>query len=53
MESLEKEYERWRTAFGQDMSKRDYFERLLNLEDTGIAVKSVIGYLPRKQFEAT
>jgi hypothetical protein len=53
MRNLEAEYERWRTAFGGDMGRREYFERLLPLDETGAAVKKVIAYMQRKQFEAT
>jgi hypothetical protein len=53
MKNLEKEYERWRTAFGADMGRREYFGHLLALEETGAAVKKVIAYMQRKQSEAT
>jgi len=52
MKNLEGEYERWCKAFGEEISKREYFERLLNLDETGAAVKSVIVYVRQRQVEA-
>ena len=47
MKNLEDEHEKWRTAFGQEMAREDYFGHLLRLQETGAAVKEVIGYIQR------
>jgi len=52
MKNLEREYERWCKAFGEKISEPEYFERLLNLDETGAAVKSVIVYVRQRQLEA-
>jgi len=48
MKNLEDGHEKWRTAFGQQMAREDYFGHLLRLQETGAAVKEVIGYIQRK-----
>ena len=48
MKNLEDGYEKWRTAFGQEIAREDYFGYLLRLQETGAAVKEVIGYIQRK-----
>jgi len=52
MKNIEDQYQRWRTAFGEEMGRLEYFDQLLCLEETGVAVKKVIEYLRRKQPEA-
>ncbi|HXZ90896.1 MAG TPA: hypothetical protein VEG61_07525 [Candidatus Dormibacteraeota bacterium] len=46
---MERQYEAWRVAFGETMSRDDYYDRLRNLTETGNAVKVVIEYLQNKK----
>jgi hypothetical protein len=50
--NLDREYERWRVAFGEELTRREYFEQLLHLEETGEAVKSVIRHVENKRSES-
>jgi len=52
MKNIEDAHERWRTAFGEEIGRLEYFDQLLCLEETGVAVKKVIEYLRGKQPEA-
>jgi hypothetical protein len=49
MNNLEQRYGSWRIAFGDNLSKNEYFERLRDLSGTGDAVKSVLNYLQSKR----
>ena len=44
---LEEQYERWQAAYDGNLDRREYFERLLHLGETGTAVIDVIEYLGR------
>jgi len=48
MKNIIEAREKWCLAFGQELARPEYFERLLRLEATGTAVKDVIIYLQRK-----
>jgi len=48
MKNILEVHEKWCIAFGQELTRPDYFQRLLRLEETGAAVKDLIGYLQRK-----
>jgi len=48
MKSIEDGYVKWCSAFGQEITRRDYFERLLRLEETGTAAKKVIEYMQKQ-----
>jgi len=48
MKNITEAREKWCSAFGQELARPEYFERLLRLEATGTAVKDVIIYLQRK-----
>jgi len=52
MKNIEKGYEVWQRAFGRHVTRHDYFDHLVRLEETGIAVKSVIAYMQRKSLGA-
>ncbi len=40
--NLEAQYAKWLKAFGEDLSKDEYFSQLLSLDETGDAVKRLI-----------
>ncbi|HXX72848.1 MAG TPA: hypothetical protein VEI80_04065 [Candidatus Acidoferrales bacterium] len=48
MKSIEDGYVKWCSAFGQEITRRDYFQRLLRLEETGTAAKKVIEYMQKQ-----
>lgn len=39
---LEAQYDKWLKAFGEGLSKDEYFSKLLSLDETGDAVKRLI-----------
>ena len=50
--NVEDGYERWGAALGQEIARNDYLDQLIGLDETGDAVKNVIGYMRRKAFGA-
>jgi len=48
MKKVEEGYVKWCSAFGQEMNRRGYFERLLRLEETGAAARKVIEYMQKQ-----
>jgi hypothetical protein len=51
--NLERQYEKWRMAFGEEIGRNEYFRQLLPLEETGQGVRRVIEYLQRSKAGAT
>jgi len=49
MNNLTLQYERWRFALGEDLSKTDYYNQVRELSETGNAVKNLIAQLLKKQ----
>jgi len=46
--NLENAYPAWSKSYGGNLTKREYFDKLEEKEETGRAVKSVIQYLREK-----
>jgi len=46
---LEERYEGWRLALGENLSRKEYFELVRNLAETGNSVKRVIDHLQTKK----
>jgi hypothetical protein len=49
MKNLEQQYEVWQVAFGETMSRDEYYDRLRNLAETGNAVKRLVEYIQSKK----
>jgi hypothetical protein len=47
LSNLERSYSQWNKAFGYNLTKADYYTRLLNLSETGTAAKALIQYLAK------
>jgi hypothetical protein len=45
LRNLEQQYPQWNRAFGGNLSKNDYYTKLLKLNETGPAAKNLIKYL--------
>jgi hypothetical protein len=45
LRNLERRYIQWNEAFGGNLTKDDYYARLLTLNETGPAAKTLIKYL--------
>lgn len=49
MNNLTLQYERWRSAMGEGLSKTDYYNQVRELPETGNAVRNLIAQLLKKQ----
>jgi hypothetical protein len=48
-EQLESAFGKWKSAYGEQLDRKIFFERLLKLPDTGRKVRDVIHFLLEKE----
>jgi hypothetical protein len=48
-EQLQSAFGKWKSAYGEQLDKKIFFERVLQLPDTGQKVKEVIQFLLEKE----
>ena len=46
---MESAFEKWKSAYGEQLDKKIFFERVLQLPDTGQKVTEVIRFLLEKE----
>jgi len=47
--NLERLHLQWNKAFGEQLSDEDYYKKLLSLDETGEAAKTLIKYLQQRK----